>query len=72
MKTVNYKINGMNCNHCVNAVNNALKNCQGVLEVKVSLENNNATLQIDETEFDIETASSAVKNASYELISTIK
>lgn len=72
MKTVIYKVNGMNCNHCVNAVNNTLKNCAGVHEVQVSLEKNEATLQIDETEFDIQKASSAVKNAGYELISTVK
>ena len=62
----------MNCNHCVNAVNRALTNCAGVLEVKVSLENNETNLQIDETQFSIEEASTAVKNAGYELISTLK
>lgn len=72
MKTVNYKIKGMNCNHCAMAVNKALTNCRGVLEVQVSLENNEANLQIDETQFSMEDASVAVKNAGYEFISTVK
>jgi copper chaperone CopZ len=70
MKTVNYKISGMNCNHCASAVSKVLSNCSGVFKVQISLENNKANLQIDETQFNIEDAISAVKNAGYELIST--
>lgn len=70
MKTVNYIIKGMNCNHCVTAVDKALSNCAGVLDVKISLENEQANLQIDESHFKVEDAKVAVKNAGqYELIS---
>lgn len=71
MKTVSYKIRGMNyCIHCVTAVNNVLTNCPGVLEVKVSLENNEVNFQIDETYFDVEDVKIGVKNAGqYKLIS---
>lgn len=40
MKTI--FIEGMHCQHCVQAVNEALSDIAGVTSVKVSLEDNNA------------------------------
>lgn len=36
--TTTVKVKGMSCNHCVAAVQNALKEVQGVNEVSVSLD----------------------------------
>ncbi|MCL1913875.1 MAG: cation transporter [Eubacteriaceae bacterium] len=41
-------IEGMSCDHCVAAVDGALKSVEGVSDVQVSLEANNATVEYDE------------------------
>ena len=41
------KITGMSCDHCVKAVEKALKNVEGISDVSVSLANNQATAQCD-------------------------
>ncbi len=38
MKTVEIKVEGMSCGHCVNTVTNAISEVNGVQEVQVSLE----------------------------------
>jgi len=68
MKKLTYKIAGMSCNHCTAAVNKALANCPGVLSVQVSLEEERADLEIDETAFNIEEAKSAVNDAGYQIV----
>ena len=47
MKTVVMSIEGMMCKHCVAHVEKALKSVMGVVEVVVSLENNNATVTVE-------------------------
>lgn len=68
MKKIAYKITGMNCNHCTAAVNKALANCPGVLNVQVSLDEEKADLEIDEAVFNIEEAKSAVSDAGYQIV----
>ncbi len=50
MKTVEIKIEGMSCGHCVNTVTNAISEVNGVQEVQVSLEKNNAVVTFDESQ----------------------
>jgi copper chaperone CopZ len=56
------KINGMNCEHCVNTVKNAIKSVNGVKNVWVSLEKNEAEFDADEN-LDIETVKKAVSES---------
>lgn len=50
------KINGMRCQHCVNATTRALEELEGVANVRVDLEKGEAT-------FDGEVAPDVVKDA---------
>ncbi len=50
MKTVEIKVEGMSCGHCVNTVTNAISEVSGVQEVQVSLEKNNAVVTFDESQ----------------------
>ncbi len=50
MKTVEIKVEGMSCGHCVNTVTNAISEVNGVQEVQVSLEKNNAVVTFDESQ----------------------
>lgn len=60
-------IEGMSCMHCVNHVKEALTEVEGVKEVQVSLDDNNATVDLD-SNVDDETLKNAVINAGYEVV----
>lgn len=60
-------IEGMSCEHCVKAVTEALGKLDGVGDVKVSLEEKNATVDIDDDISD-EAIKITVKGAGYEVV----
>ena len=62
-KTV--KISGMHCEHCVNAVTNALNEIDGVV-AKVTLKSNSAEVSYDR-EINEADLKNAVKKAGYEV-----
>ena len=43
-QTIEFNITGMTCDHCVNAVTNAVKEIDGVSDVSVSLEAKSAVV----------------------------
>ena len=59
-------IEGMSCEHCVKAVTNALKEVEGVEEVKVSLEEKNAVVKGNN--LDDEKLNGAVEEAGYDVV----
>ncbi|MBC7087962.1 heavy-metal-associated domain-containing protein [Soehngenia saccharolytica] len=59
-------IEGMSCEHCVKAVTNALKEVEGVEEVKVSLEEKNAVVKGNN--LDDEKLKGAVEEAGYDVV----
>ena len=61
-------IEGMMCQHCVNHVLEALQNIEGVTAVKVSLEQKNATVQVNEN-VDDRDLKEAIIDAGYEVTS---
>lgn len=61
MKKIIY-IKGMSCGHCVNHVKEALSELDGVLDVKVSLEDKKA-----EIEMESEVSNEKIKEAIEEL-----
>ena len=61
------KISGMHCEHCANAVTNALNGLDGVT-AKVSLKDNSAEVSYDR-EINLADLKNAVKNAGYEVTS---
>ncbi len=60
-------IEGMNCNHCVMHVTNALKEVNGVNAVEVSLANKLATVEVNESVSNQDLIN-AVTEAGYEVI----
>jgi len=51
-QTIQLKIEGMTCDHCVHAVTTALKDVPGVREAKVSLADKSAVIEGDGVELD--------------------
>ena len=64
MKTI--KIKGMSCNHCVMAVTKALKEIDGISNVKVDLQKAEATF--DEVKpVDMEIVKERIRKAGYDI-----
>jgi copper chaperone len=63
-KTIELKVTGMTCDHCVNAVANALKDVPGVSDAIVSLEGESAT--VTAAEVDPAALIAAVEEEGYE------
>lgn len=64
--TKTISIEGMHCQHCVAAVNEALQAVPGVTSVAVSLENNNAV--VEGTSLDDATLKAAVEDTGFDVI----
>lgn len=65
MKTI--FIEGMHCQHCVQAVNEVLSDIPGVTSVKVSLEENNAI--VDGTNLQDTVLKDAIEEIGFDVIS---
>jgi copper chaperone len=68
MKTVNLKIEGMHCGHCVMAVRKELSKVPHVEVQDVQI--GNAKIAVDEAKVTGEQLSNAIAEAGYRLIST--
>ena len=63
-----YEVKGMTCVICKGNVERALKNTPGVLECKINLLENEASVSFDESKTNEEILAKAVKDAGYELV----
>lgn len=63
-QTLELKITGMTCDHCVKAVTNAVQDVEGVTAAKVSLATNSAVVEGDR--LDLEKIVAAIKEEGYE------
>lgn len=68
MSQVVIKVEGMSCNHCVQAVESALKRLEGVTEAKVSLADKNVTVQYDDSKVNVETMKAAIEDQGYDVV----
>lgn len=64
--TKTISIEGMHCQHCVAAVNEALQAVPGVTSVSVSLENNNAV--VEGASLDDVALKAAVEDTGFDVI----
>ncbi len=67
MKTIEIKIEGMMCEHCVAHVKKALEGVSGVKSVRVDLAGKKATLEIGDG-FVLADAGKAVADAGYRVV----
>lgn len=64
MATIELKISGMTCDHCVHAVTNALSDIEGVSSAEVDLDEGRAVVQ--GAGVDVEKLLKAVEEEGYE------
>jgi copper ion binding protein len=62
MKSIEFKVEGITCGHCVKAVTNAITEVDGVKEVEVSLEKKSATVTFDDSKTSAENIKKAVND----------
>ena len=67
MEKITLKVEGMSCEHCVKAVNNALAGIAGVRDVTVSLKDGTASFSHDPALAPLETIKAAITEEGYEV-----
>lgn len=69
MKKLTIQIDGMTCNHCVAAVDKALRAVAGVESVEVNLSKKVAVLSVDSAKFVESAARDAIVAEGYTVVS---
>jgi len=65
MSNEKIKVNGMNCGSCVFAVENSIKDLDGVNEAKADLESGMVDLEFDSSKVSIDEINEAVEEAGF-------
>jgi copper chaperone CopZ len=65
--TTTYKVSGMTCDHCINAVTSELLAIEGVTAVEVSLDSGDVTVT-NTREISLAEVAAAIDEAGYELV----
>lgn len=68
MKNIILKVEGMSCSHCVNAIEGALGEKNGIDSVKVSLENKTVEIFYDEDLIDIKQIKEIIEDEGYDVL----
>jgi copper chaperone len=61
-------VEGMSCDHCKMAVTKAVGALEGVGSVEVSLENNTATVEFEESKVPLTTIKQAIESQGYDVV----
>ncbi|MFA8438556.1 copper chaperone CopZ [Pueribacillus sp. YX66] len=70
-ETIKLQIKGMSCSHCKSAVENAIKEIDGVQSANVQLDEGTVTVMYDSNKVDIDHFTEAIDEAGYELIGQV-
>ncbi|WP_226670414.1 copper chaperone CopZ [Metabacillus litoralis] len=68
MESVTMKVDGMSCNHCVNAVEGSVSKLQGVSLVKVNLENGSVEINYEQAHITLEQIKEAIEDQGYDVV----
>lgn len=66
-KTIEFKIEGMDCGHCVSTIETAVGGLPGVEDVKVSLATNSAVVKLFPEQISDDTVFEAVEDAGFDV-----
>lgn len=64
---IEFRIEGMDCAHCVSTIEKAVGGLAGVEAVKVSLADNSAIVKLDRTQTSRDAVFEAVEDAGYDV-----
>jgi copper chaperone len=60
-----FKVDGMSCMGCVNAVKNAIHSVSGIIRDEVSLDEGKAVVEFDDNQISVEEIEKALKETPY-------
>ena len=61
-------VEGMSCQHCVNAINNGVGWLEGVNEVKVSLENKTVSVDYNSDKVTLDKIKAEIEEQGYDVV----
>ncbi|CEO87488.1 Copper ion binding protein [Syntrophaceticus schinkii] len=67
-REVTLKVAGMSCKHCQKAVEDALKNLEGVKDVQINLEQGIVKVKYNPIEVGLQEFKKAIEDAGYEVL----
>ncbi len=62
-----FVVEGMSCGHCVATIKKAVGGLAGVINVDISLENKEVSVEFDENKLTIATVFTKIKTAGFEV-----
>jgi copper chaperone len=68
VETQIFDVKGMSCNHCVNAVESAVKELKGIESVSVDLKSNKVSVAFDDSMVKLNQVKEAIEEAGYDVI----
>ena len=68
MEKIILNVDGMSCEHCVNAIENALNELDGVEEIEVSLDDGTVAFEYDKNITNIEDIKLVIDEEGYEVL----
>lgn len=68
METVILKVEGMSCNHCVNAIEGSVGKLQGVANVKVSLDQGTVEVSYDASKVKKAEMKNTIEDQGYDVV----
>ena len=68
MEQTTLKIEGMTCDHCKAAVNNALKELEGVAEVDVNVKEGTAKVSYESSRVSVSEMNEVVEEQGYDIV----
>jgi len=67
MEKVTLKVNGMSCDHCVNAVEGSVGKLEGVKTVKVHLNEGNVDVEFNPSEVSLDKIKETIDDQGYDV-----
>lgn len=68
MIDVTLNVDGMSCEHCVNAITKSLLSLDGIKDVKVNLNNKTVFVKYDSTKISLDSIKNDIEQQGYDII----
>jgi copper chaperone len=68
MEKISLNVSGMSCEHCVKAIKNGLLELEGIIDVKVYLEEGTVTVEYEPSKVTIDNIKNVIEDAGYEVV----
>jgi copper chaperone len=67
MEKITLKVDGMSCNHCVNAIEGSVGKLEGVSSIKVNLSEGNVAIEYDSSKVSLDKIKDTIDDQGYDV-----